>query len=394
MKKCVITIFISLLIILAPMPISAANNQANTIRCTEKEVTLSYYRNQGSFETNEVMESYTPLTRYEILHMAEYLAFDNDGYLIPWDKISIDQNQLTTINNAISKGREFFNEEGITTPGGHVNFPLTLTTPDGRSNVITISLNIGGDGAVMEGAYSILNATNVVYDITKGPLTWDALKGKNMANIYYVGQPNESQHYFNYEAVEQELQDINDAIIAGKTGTFTVHGILTIHPDDIAFVTVEFTVTLFSSLCSVSFEPNNGETMNPYTNVPINTTIVEPAKPVRSGYEFAGWYVDANFQTAWDFTTDVVTSNITLYAKWIKIEEPTKEVPKKPADPTDKTKPEEIVKVKQPVAAKGAVTKTGDYNTMGLLVNSLFISSIGVAILFSLTYKKVKKIIN
>ena len=42
----------------------------------------------------------------------------------------------------------------------------------------------------------------------------------------------------------------------------------------------------------------------------------EPISPSEEGYEFKGWYKDSSFENAWDFETDTVTEDITLYAKW------------------------------------------------------------------------------
>lgn len=42
----------------------------------------------------------------------------------------------------------------------------------------------------------------------------------------------------------------------------------------------------------------------------------EPKQPTNEGYMFDGWYVDEEYITKWNFETDVVTENITLYAKW------------------------------------------------------------------------------
>ncbi len=47
--------------------------------------------------------------------------------------------------------------------------------------------------------------------------------------------------------------------------------------------------------------------------------VVRPADPRRDGYIFAGWYIDAGHTKLWDFTTDVVLRNITLYADWISL---------------------------------------------------------------------------
>lgn len=40
-----------------------------------------------------------------------------------------------------------------------------------------------------------------------------------------------------------------------------------------------------------------------------------PERPGRSGYTFKGWYKDSALTIPWS-STDKVTSNITLYAKW------------------------------------------------------------------------------
>lgn len=50
-----------------------------------------------------------------------------------------------------------------------------------------------------------------------------------------------------------------------------------------------------------------------------NSKVTEPITPIKSGYTFDGWYKDSGFITKWNFTSDVVTEDITLYAKWTKI---------------------------------------------------------------------------
>lgn len=41
-----------------------------------------------------------------------------------------------------------------------------------------------------------------------------------------------------------------------------------------------------------------------------------PARPSRAGYTFDGWFKEEGCTTAWNFDTDTVTSDTTLYAKW------------------------------------------------------------------------------
>ena len=45
--------------------------------------------------------------------------------------------------------------------------------------------------------------------------------------------------------------------------------------------------------------------------------IERPEQPKRPGRTFAGWYLDEDCTERWDFETDTVEENMTLFAKWI-----------------------------------------------------------------------------
>jgi len=66
---------------------------------------------------------------------------------------------------------------------------------------------------------------------------------------------------------------------------------------------------------TVTFVSNRGTEVSP---IQVNTgdTVTEPANVTKNNYRLLGWYTDANFTVAWDFNTDTVNSDITLYAKW------------------------------------------------------------------------------
>lgn len=67
---------------------------------------------------------------------------------------------------------------------------------------------------------------------------------------------------------------------------------------------------------TVTFQSNGGSTVDAKNDIEENTSISEPAEPTKEGYIFAGWYKDEGLTDAWNFATDKVTKNITLYAKW------------------------------------------------------------------------------
>ncbi|MGE7843734.1 S-layer homology domain-containing protein [Lysinibacillus sp. NPDC093712] len=77
-------------------------------------------------------------------------------------------------------------------------------------------------------------------------------------------------------------------------------------------------VTLFAQWAikqfTVSFVSNGGTTINS-TQVQYNSKITAK-QPVKSGYVFEGWFKDAALTKAWNFVSDVITENLTLYAKW------------------------------------------------------------------------------
>ena len=70
---------------------------------------------------------------------------------------------------------------------------------------------------------------------------------------------------------------------------------------------------------TVTFESNGGSNVEAQT-VKEGEKITKPENPTRSGHEFDAWYREAGLTTEWKFDTDVVTTNITLYAKWTEDE--------------------------------------------------------------------------
>ena len=78
-----------------------------------------------------------------------------------------------------------------------------------------------------------------------------------------------------------------------------------------------FTQSVITGL--VTFNSQGGSVVSAISAY-ANKVMIAPASPTRSGYTFIGWYKEADCLNAWNFLTDTVTSNTTLYAKWeIKI---------------------------------------------------------------------------
>ncbi|MFF2484584.1 InlB B-repeat-containing protein [Paenibacillus sp. NPDC058071] len=66
----------------------------------------------------------------------------------------------------------------------------------------------------------------------------------------------------------------------------------------------------------VYFESNGGELLG-NLSVAYNTKLSELPIPLKNGFTFGGWYKEADLINLWDLTTDRVTKDTKLYAKWI-----------------------------------------------------------------------------
>jgi uncharacterized repeat protein (TIGR02543 family) len=70
---------------------------------------------------------------------------------------------------------------------------------------------------------------------------------------------------------------------------------------------------------TVTYQSNGGSAVASVSNLSSGSKLTEPADPSRSGYTFNGWYQDAACTDEWDFDTNTVSGDMTLYAGWTEI---------------------------------------------------------------------------
>ena len=77
---------------------------------------------------------------------------------------------------------------------------------------------------------------------------------------------------------------------------------------------------------TVTFDYKNG---NPSASSQIQEgqKVIKPTDPIKEGFKFIAWYKEDTYVTVWNFDEDVVTGNITLYAKWEEQSNPKPPVP-------------------------------------------------------------------
>jgi uncharacterized repeat protein (TIGR02543 family) len=137
--------------------------------------------------------------------------------------------------------------------------------------------------------------TTVVVDELTVAVSWSSSNTAVISNTGVVTRPSAATGNvsvtltatFSYEGEE-------------KVGTFVV--IVE------ALAQVTFTIT---------FNSNDGSAVASIT-ANQGSTITAPTPPTKLNHTFGGWYKEVALTTQWNFTTDQVNANTTLYAKWVE----------------------------------------------------------------------------
>lgn len=66
---------------------------------------------------------------------------------------------------------------------------------------------------------------------------------------------------------------------------------------------------------TISFMSNGGTTISEQS-MGYYSKITKPSDPIKTGYTFAGWYIEETLTNPWNFDCDRANENKTLYAKW------------------------------------------------------------------------------
>lgn len=93
---------------------------------------------------------------------------------------------------------------------------------------------------------------------------------------------------------------------AAVSGTFTPY-----------FKTNTSTIWISEVKFIASFDlQGHGEAIEPQKDLNIGDKITAPEDPSEVGYVFGGWFKEAECSNAWNFDSDTISGDVTLYAKW------------------------------------------------------------------------------
>ncbi len=135
--------------------------------------------------------------------------------------------------------------------------------------------------------------------------------------VKHLKQDVTGSGYTEVAADSQTLQGTTGAVPAVPLKTYTgfqagTYTPTTIAADGSTVVEVKYDRVQYT----VSFNANGGTPAPAAKSVRYEAKVTEPSTMSKTGYTFGGWYKEAACTTQWNFATDTVTGNTTLYAKW------------------------------------------------------------------------------
>lgn len=152
--------------------------------------------------------------------------------------------------------------------------------------------------AVANGKYSVeIMSNSTLKGDAKGTIEGTAFSFSSAANKYAIG------------VYETEVTDGKLSI--AFTGTNARIGAVIIRSMNETKPTTDPVVEKFTA----TFNSNGGSEVTAQT-IEKGKLVTLTADPVKDGYTFDGWYKDSALTTKWNFATDTVTADTTLFAKW------------------------------------------------------------------------------
>jgi uncharacterized repeat protein (TIGR02543 family) len=179
----------------------------------------------------------------------------------------------------------------------------------------TFSIRIGGDDHAggREATDQADSETSNAFGLTKADR--DRLKHTITLSGPSHVQPREDIEYGATEKFSVTPGLWNITIMAFLDGTEYATGSASvdIKPGSNEVVFIPMTPNTYT----VTFNSKGGSDVQPVTKLKYGDKVTKPSDPTKSDSEFAGWFKEETLTNEWNFTTDTVTRNITLYANWI-----------------------------------------------------------------------------
>lgn len=266
-----------------------------------------------------------------------------------------DGSKVSQPSNPVSNGYVFdgwFSNESLTTPYNFNNLVYETTyiyakwTP--INYTVTYNLDGGTNDVANPASYTIESPTVTLQPATKNFYTFNGwydnpgftgspvteITSGSSGNVMLYAQFTVNQYTISFienggSLVTDITQNYGTAVSAPSNPTkenYTFGGWFT---DDVTFLN-QYTFSTMpgvntalyakwidaSSSATVTFNSNGGSSVDSQIVI-VDQTVTEPTPPTKTGYNFVNWRTAE--EVIWDFATNTVDEDITLFANWSKV---------------------------------------------------------------------------
>ena len=323
------------------------------ISSTQTTATTAVFKINASGKTVTIKDSGT---NGEINHTASVSGYMY-GLNLYAGSLNIESGTIYAKNNAANRAYGIYTEgtaSSITISGSAVVKAESSTSPFGLYSSVSNSLTMNGGTVIANGSGSrgiymkgTTNLTNATITVTgSSSHTIFAVSGNMTINsgTYTTTGGGESYCIFHrnnaitinggYFNTPNKLykRDTNGTY----TGTITLKGGYYSNDTELAAKCASgyqvFALTAaekaevgsdynykVTAIYTLTFNVNSHGIVPESQQIEKGKKATEPAAPTAEGYTFGGWYKEAGCSNAWDFNTDVVDANTTLFAKWTPV---------------------------------------------------------------------------
>ena len=275
----------------------------------------------GADVSNLAADNGTTVTLYAKWTQNHYsVTYDGNGNTsgdLPTDSNSYTHNQTVTV------GAGSLVKTGCTFAGWN-------TAANDSGDHFATDATFGITGNVTLYAQWNMNTYTVVYDINSGD-------GGTTASTIHTYGAVKNLNANGYSKANYAFAGWTTNADGSGTGFADQASILNLTAANGATITLYAKWVL--SACAVTFDSQGGSAVAGFM-INCGSTITEPAIPTMAGFALSGWYKEPGFVNEWNFSSDVVTGDTILYARWSNIS---------------------VIKVQSSSTRYGTVTGLGNY---------------------------------
>lgn len=298
MRRKILSVFLSIAVVFAVLPMAAGSAFAGTADSQPAKVSVELLKAQNS-------GSYMKLSWTKVSSATKYVVYGQKCGKKGWKKLTSTKNSYYTVKSI--KGAKL---------KSHNTYRFYVIAYNGSRQLVK-SKNTHFIFKTTSGKYA--NAKSISVKPAKSTLSkGDTLTLKASTQICYGKKHIKSSH----GAPTRYISNCPGVAKVSSKGVVTAvaPGTATIYVQDIGGKYCKSVITVKKDSYTVSFDSNGHGTAPESQYVEDGSKAAEPEEPAETGYTFGGWFRDSECTDAWNFDTDTVTKDITLYAKWTENE--------------------------------------------------------------------------